>query len=75
MSGRHAGECSRTNWFERSHCDVSCVHTSLLTNAPYSPLWYPGPLAMEFGVNETQPKYKHSADLISLSARGVDLSK
>ena len=75
VSGRHAGECSKTNWFERSHCDVSCVHTSLLTNAPYSPLWYPGPLAMEFGVNETQPKYKHSADLISLSARGVDLTK
>ena len=70
------GKCSKTNWFDDpSECNVSCVHTSLLSTAPYYPLWYPGPLAMEFQSNQTQPRYKHSAEKISLKSRGIDLTK
>ena len=51
------------------------MHTSLLPTAPYSALWYPGPLAREFQPGESQPRYNHTARKMSLANRGVDLSK
>ena len=74
IEGEMEGECSEDNWFERkTRCAVSCVHTSLLSPAPYYPLWYPGPLAMEFQENETQPRYQTAASKISLKARAHSL--
>ena len=74
--GPQAGQCSRTNYFDQPKlCSGACIHDHLLPLAPYHPLWYPGPLAKEFKWNETQPRYKHSPEKISLRARGIDLSR
>ena len=76
MEGKKQGQCSGENWFGRDEeCEHSCVHTSLLPTAPYSALWYPGPLAREFQPGESQPRYNHTARKMSLANRGVDLSK
>ena len=74
--GPQNGHCSRMNYFDSpNQCIASCIHDHLLPLAPYHPLWYPGPLAKEFKWNETQPRYKHSPEKISLRARGIDLSR
>ena len=65
IAGEKRGECSAKNWFEESAqgkgkvCGASCVHVSLLRPAPYYALWYPGPLAKDFKVDERQPRYEH----------------
>ena len=74
--GPQNGQCSKMNYFDYPKlCSASCIHDHLLPLAPYHPLWYPGPLAKEFRWNETQPRYKHTAEKISLRARGIDLSR
>ena len=77
LQGKHAGECSKSNWFDQpaSMCKASCVHTSLLTPAPYYALWYPGPLAKEFHPGEEQPRYHHQPERLSLQARNINLRK
>ena len=76
IEGKQKGQCSGENWFGRpKECSHSCVHTALLPAAPYSALWYPGPLAREFKPDESQPRYNHTASKLSLLARGIDLSK
>ena len=76
IGGKQKGKCSGENWFDRpEECSHSCVHTALLPAAPYSALWYPGPLAREFQRNEQQPRYNHTASKLSLLSRGIDLSK
>ena len=65
IAGEKRGECSAKNWFDESAqgkdkvCGASCVHVSLLRPAPYYALWYPGPLAKDFKVDERQPRYEH----------------
>ena len=76
IEGESRGLCSEKNWFDYpDKCSSSCIHDHLLPVAPYSPLWYPGPLCREFRRNETQPRYKHTPEKISLRARGIDLRK
>ena len=46
----------------------------LLSFAPYYALWYPGPLAKDWRQGEEQPRYQHTAELLTLRSRGIDLS-
>ena len=48
---------------------------ALLSFAPYYALWYPGPLAKDWRRGEEQPRYQHTAELLTLRSRGIDLSK
>ena len=75
IMGANKGTCSAHNWFDRSsrECELSCVHTSLLSPAPYYAMWYPGPLAKDFMPGEKQPRYQHALNRFSLRTRGVDL--
>ena len=72
IAGEKRGECSAKNWFEESAegkdkvCGASCVHVSLLRPAPYYALWYPGPLAKDFKVDEHQPRYEHDPARLTL---------
>ena len=75
IMGANKGVCSGQNWFDRPsrECELSCVHVSLLSPAPYYAMWYPGPLARDFKPDEKQPRYKHALNRFSLRTRGVDL--
>ena len=76
MRGTNKGTCAGDNWFDKpeSGCTATCAHTMLLPFAPYYALWYPGPLAKDWRQGEEQPRYQHTAELLTLRSRGIDLT-
>jgi hypothetical protein len=65
LAGRKKGECSGDNWYYReTECTASCVHTALLSPAPYYAVWRSGPRALPFHKGQKLPHYvsKEAAD-------------
>ena len=76
IAGPSKGKCARENWFDSPEkCTASCVHTVLLSPAPYYALWYPGPVAKDWQSGEKHPRYQHTPHRLSMRARGIDLTK
>jgi len=58
MEGAKAGECSEDNWYYKAdQCSSSCVHTALLSPAPYYAVWRPGPRALPWTDLDILPHY------------------
>ena len=58
MEGPKAGMCSGDNWYYRpTECTASCVHSSVLTPAPYYAVWRSGPRALPWKKDAMLPHY------------------
>ena len=58
LAGRKKGECSGDNWYyKETECSASCVHTALLSPAPYYAVWRSGPRALPFHKGDKLPHY------------------
>jgi len=58
MEGPKRGVCSGDNWYYRpTECTASCVHTSVLTPAPYYAVWRTGPRALPWAKGSKLPHY------------------